>query len=276
MSKIKVEVEGIDDIETMASIIVDEYLSAQFQYSFIQYSTKKDQIIDRFNMSYGAQAFDLIIFSLLENCISKMYNVVFDKDPSSASIFNIIKHTTTHKKKIENERSKIAPIHLVNRDRLEPEFAKYLEKKFAEEESEESLERFLHLYDKLQNSFKNIRESHLTPKIKGIRNKVISHPDIKRVNEKLQRRSIEEYGLKWSEIDAFISQAEELVNLANLCCASCSHMFEDSKQHYEQITKDFWIKARTKAWCYRGGVKITNKKREKLKGRISAIKKNKR
>jgi len=255
----------INKVSREAGIVLDEYLTARMQYTFICQTIDDQTVNDRYDNSRAAHIFNLIISTFMHDILKTLYNVVFDEDRSSASIHNLIKSLKNNMDFFEeyNKNCLSLPVHIVSN--IPHHQANDLLDKFKQEQSLESHRRFVNNYKQLADEYKTMKSGPNYSTLKNIRHKVVSHIDIYSTPENIVRRSIAYYGLQWDQIDTIIDDVEKLVGLSLVCCASTSHFFQYSKDQYINITKEFWDISRSKGWLFRGGVHITDKKRRKIR-----------
>jgi hypothetical protein len=255
----------IDDIARKAEIVLDEYLTARMQYTFLCRTIDDQNVTGRFDNSRAAHIFNLLLSTILKDIIKSLYNLVFDKDSRSASINNLLEKLKEHKLLFESDKMTCRPVHLLNEKDLPIPLANEFKKNISEKQAAEMHRKFLTLCENFNGEYKQIMNHSSLLTVKKIRDKVVSHPDVRRVSNTIERTSIAHFDFQWEQLDTFIDDVEKLVGLSLACCASTSHFFQHSKDQYLNISKEFWDISRSKGWLWRGGVHITDKKRRKIR-----------
>jgi hypothetical protein len=222
----------IDKIAKKAHIVLDEYLKARMQYTFICNMIDDNNVYNRFDNSRSAHIFNLIIFTFLHDSIKSLYNIVFDKNKSSASIHNLLNELHNNKSIFEEDQKS--------------DISLYLPKEIAHKQAMRLHRDFLKNCENFAVKYDEIKNHPDISKIRKIRNKVVSHIDISTAARKIQRTNIGHFDLHWDQIDTIVDDVEKLVDLALACCASTSHFFQNSKDQYLSISKEFWDISRSK------------------------------
>ena len=258
-------ISNLEKLQQKQNLLLNEYLTARLMYDFVTYTYNNEHIRKRFGRSYGSHGFNIICALFFEDISKRLYNISFDNDKNSLSIKNFIHEIKQHKDALEEFIR--TPVHI----NFPHYFSEKQKNKIIDERSQTQVENFYYSHKELLKKFDTLKSSHITHKIKKIRHKVSAHFDVSTGSNSISRTTISDSHLKIDELTTFIEDVEKLISLCSECCGK-SFAFDSLPTQHAKIAIDFWDKARATEWAYRGGVKISTKRRRRAKSKFKFLK----
>ena len=195
-------------------------------------------VIDRFDNSYGAHGFNSINYQLAYSIVKDCFELLFGEDKKSPSTHNIVK-ALKDKTVYEYFKNSFANRFKANwPDNID--VPDYIKKRESEQKIVERLHLFDITYNKFVTLYENMMQSHLYTKAKNVRNKIVSHFEVKLVDDIHKQTTIDLFGLKWNDIDDLVKTAEPIVFDGHSLITGESYDLDGLWEHEERIAKDFW------------------------------------
>lgn len=233
MSKSKTKRE-VKQLKKITEVLVSLLYELEAKYALVEPMIFDKGLSDIYNgQGYAAKGYEILRTSLYLDCIkdsSRIYHDRYENSPSVKNVFKLLSNRLVHET-IKFEFSN-----------WKKELSKKAGVSFPSDDVDvmELEEKFDVIYGDAKKVFKNLEKSDLLVKVKRARNKVIAHTDLKKSGGGFQRIRIEDFGLRWGDVEEFINITRGLIFDLALLVNNTNYADSDYRKTHQKSSKDFW------------------------------------
>lgn len=231
-------------IQTLTDITINKFIDSFLKWAFILPLLRDQSTIDflkiRPNGPFGIKFLRLELYLSFLQTLS---NVISDSNKRAASISNIIRHVKKNGTKDLLRSAFSAPM---SRERFvfvggfsEEWKDRHVSRKIQEyQEENETL--FDKNFDQVINSAEAFLESVLVSKVRNVRNKTISHYELRSDDGQLRLFSIEDLGLTWDDGINLYRTAKPIIEDLGLYIRSTGYAIDFSEEDQKRLGRGIW------------------------------------
>jgi len=237
-------------ITSITSIIFTIYIHFIQKYMLFRPLAHDKRLIQSYQTEKTKYSFDLLKHTLFSDCLLQISNICFDKsNKNSPSIENIMLELEGNDHIIEAlkilySNCKIGTLnddctvgHPYTNDEQQ-------EKIRRNDEQQEKIRRsdFDEKHLSLKMHWGKLKESHISKKIKDLRNKVVAHRDIKDVNDNFELSIFGDYNITYREFEIFTEKVKEIMILLQALVRQSGFDYGSLDSFIEKNINGFWDK----------------------------------
>ena len=234
----------LEKIQTLTDITIGKYIDSYLKWAFTLPILRDQLIIDSLkekpNGPFGIQFLRLELYLAFLLALS---NVISDSDDRAASICNIIRHAHKPKAKELLRRAFTAPM---SKDRIvfvggfsDKSKDIYVQNKIADYQTEHE-DLFDKNFDQVIEAASKLLESKLVKKVRDVRDKTISHYEMRSNDGHMKLVSIEDLGLKWDDGITLYRKTKPIMENLGLYIRSTGYAFDFSEEDQTRLGKSIW------------------------------------
>lgn len=230
----------IEKLQAFAGHLLDGMIYLRERHAILKPMLADPEVQRNFGGGKRRRGFEVLRYSLLLACIQDIVKLTSDRDSRAPSVHNILDELSDE------------PL----RSRLRGEFAEWnfpipaeyagdrevlaaLKRMNAREESERRDEFDAH-YSTLRSKWATLQASPTLLSFRTVRDKVSAHTEIKHVADKYQPVQIDELGITRADLDAIVSELEEIVALVGLLVRNAAFAWDMLDQQLDEASRDLW------------------------------------
>lgn len=198
-------------------------------------------VVDKFDNTYGAHGFNLLLQILYSDLILGMSAISSDKSSNSPSIKSILKL-------LESKEL----IEALKTDFCKGERTTYIgpwdedsKKSFKEREKDIRQGTFEEVLDKAKSLYKGLEKTELYKRIRKARNKTVAHYEMREDNSVIRQANLSDFSLEWEldDLEDYYNKIKTIIEKILLLTSGEHYDYEHSNRQHKDIAKDFWKRA---------------------------------